>query len=139
MAACCPLAGSSFVVRTKPPLKGDDIVQYALLLYRNPDVYDALSEDERQAVSAEYWAILDDPRIVTGMGLQPVETATTVRAEDGETLVTDGPFANTKEVFAGMYLLEADDLDAALEVARSLPTTRLGGAVEIRPVVEPVP
>jgi hypothetical protein len=68
--------------------------------------------------------------------LQPVEAATTVRVEDGRTLTTDGPFADTKEHLGGFFLLEADDLDAALEMAARIPAARTGGAVEVRPVVE---
>jgi hypothetical protein len=68
--------------------------------------------------------------------LQPVETATTVRVQDGQTLTTDGPFADTKEVFAGYYVYEAGDLDEAVQVASRVPAARIGGAVEVRPVVE---
>ena len=64
-----------------------------------------------------------------------METATTVRARDDQLLITDGPFADTKEVFGGFYLLEADDLDRATEIAARIPAVRLGGSVEIRPVV----
>jgi hypothetical protein len=111
-------------------------MQYALLIYRQPDDYDAFSDEERKAVSAEYYAIRDDSRVVGGAALQPVQTATTVRVRDGETLVTDGPFAETKEVFGGWYLFEADDLDAAIGIAARIPAARLGGSVEVRPVVE---
>jgi hypothetical protein len=76
-----------------------------------------------------------EPGMVGGAALHPVETATTVRVQDGQLLVTDGPFADTKEIFAGFYLLEADDLDAATELAARIPAVRLGGAIEIRPVV----
>ena len=65
-----------------------------------------------------------------------METATTVRFADGETLVTDGPFADTKEVFGGYYVFEADDLDAATAIAARIPAVRLGGSVEVRPIVE---
>ena len=64
-----------------------------------------------------------------------METATTVRVQDGQTLVTDGPFADAKEIFAGFYLVEADDLDRATEIAARIPAARIGGSVEIRPVV----
>jgi hypothetical protein len=111
-------------------------MQYALLIYRRPDDYDGLTEDEREAVSAEYYAIRDDPRVVDGAALQDVDTATTLRNSSGETLVTDGPYANTKEVFAGFYVVDADDLDAALEIARRVPALRLGGSIEIRPLME---
>ena len=111
-------------------------MQFALLVYEKPGAYDALADEERQAVLGEYWAIRDDPRVVDGAGLEPVDAATTVRVHGGETLVTDGPFADTKEVFAGYYVFEADDLDAAIELAARIPAARLGGAVEVRPVVE---
>jgi hypothetical protein len=112
-------------------------MQYALLIYEAPGAYDEFSDDERRAVSAEYLALRDDPRVVGGARLKPVETATTVRVADGEPLVTDGPFADTKEVFGGFYLLEADDLDAALEIAAQIPAARLGGSVEVRPIAGP--
>ena len=75
--------------------------------------------------------------MVDGARLKPVETATTVRVADGEALITDGPFADTKEVFGGFYVLEADDLDGALEIAARIPAARLGGSVEVRPMVGP--
>jgi hypothetical protein len=112
-------------------------MQLALLIYEKPGAYEDLTDQERQAISTEYWAIRDDPRIVAGAGLEPVDTATTVRLQGGETLVTDGPFADTREVFGGYYLFEADDLDAAIDVAARLPAVRFGGSVEIRPVLEP--
>jgi hypothetical protein len=112
-------------------------VRYALLIYTDPDAYDRLSEEERRAMSDEAWALRDDPRVVDGMRLHSVEAATTVRVKDGETLVSDGPFADTKEVFGGCYVFEADDLDAAIELAARIPSARLlGGSVEIRPVLE---
>jgi hypothetical protein len=98
--------------------------------------FEALSEEERQAITAEYMAIGQTPGVVGGHQLQPPETATTVRVQDGQTLTTDGPFAETKEVFGGYYLYEADDLDAAIELAARIPAARLGGSVEVRPVVE---
>jgi hypothetical protein len=111
-------------------------MQYALLIYIEPSRDEGMSDEERKGVSDEYWALRDDPRVRSGAALQPVHTATTVRAQDGGTLVTDGPFADTKEVFGGYYLFEADDLDAALEFAGRIPAVRFGGAVEIRPLME---
>src|SRR5438045_2996749 len=96
-------------------------MQYALLIYDTPGTYDALSDSEREAVFGEYFAISDTPGVFGGAQLQPAETATTVRVHDGNTLTTDGPFANTKEVFGGYYLLEADDLDKAIELAARIP------------------
>ena len=71
-----------------------------------------------------------------GVQLQPPETATTVRVEDGKTLTTDGPFVAVKEALGGYLVFEADDLDAAIELAARIPAARLGGAVEVRPLVE---
>ena len=112
-------------------------MEYALLVHEKPGAYDGLSDEERQAVLGEYWTLRDDPRVVAGAALHPVETVTTVRVHDGDTLVTDGPFADTKEVFAGWYVIEADDIDAAIEIASRCPAARLGGSVEVRPVLEP--
>jgi len=134
----CPLSRCSFVVKDQRVRKdptGGDIVQYALLIYEKPGAYEPFSDEERRAISAEYLVIGKDPRVVGGAKLKPVETATTVRVQDGQTLVTDGPFADTKEVFGGYYVFEAPDLDAALEIAARIPAARLGGAVEVRPVV----
>jgi hypothetical protein len=111
-------------------------MQYALLIYDKPGAYEALGEEEHEAVSREYFAISQDPACVGGAQLQPVETATTVRVQNGNALMTDGPFADTKEVFGGFYMVEADTLDAALEIAKRIPAARLGGSVEVRPVVE---
>ena len=110
-------------------------MQYALLIYYKPELTDSLSADEAEAVHREYMALKDTPGIIGGAALHPVETATTLRVVDNSVLVTDGPFADTKEIFAGFYLLEAQDLDQATEVAARIPAARLGGSVEIRPVV----
>ncbi len=112
-------------------------MQYVLLIYADEarSEFDGLSEDEQRALMAEYYAISELPGNVGGAQLQPAATATTVRIENGRTLTTDGPFAETKEVLGGFYLFEADDLDAALEVAAKIPAARHGGAVEVRPLV----
>jgi len=112
------------------------MMQYALLIYEAPAAYEPLGDEQRQALTDEYMALRDDPRMLGGAKLQPVETATTVRLQDGETLVSDGPFADTKEVFGGYFLFEADDVDAAIEIASQIPAARLGGSVEVRPIVE---
>ena len=100
-------------------------MQYALLIYSKPEAAEALSEDEREAVHREYMELRDLPGMIGGAALHPVETATTVRVRDDHMLVTDGPFADTKEIFAGFYLLEADDLDRAAEIAARIPAARL--------------
>ena len=110
-------------------------MQYALLIYTKPGTVESLSPAEREALSREYYALRDEPGMLGGAGLQPVTAATTIRQADGQPLVTDGPFADTKEVFGGYYLYEADDLDQALEMATRIPALRLGGAVEVRPVL----
>jgi hypothetical protein len=112
-------------------------MQYMLLIYSgdSPDRFEKLSEAEQQAILGEYYAISEAPGVSGGNQLQPTETATTVRVEGGQTLTTDGPFATTKEALGGYYLLDADDLDGALEIAARIPAARLGGAIEVRPVV----
>ncbi len=113
-------------------------MKYALLIYTNgaSDEYERLTADEQKAITAEYFAIAELPGAVGGAQLQPVSAATTVRVQNGETLTTDGPFAETKEALGGFYLFEADDLDTALEVAARIPAARMGGSVEVRPLVE---
>ena len=111
-------------------------MKYAMLIYPEPGSHEALGEDEYKSVNAEYLALRDDARCLGGGQLQPGETATTVRYGGGENLITDGPFADTKEVLGGYYVLEASDLDEALEFAQRIPAVRLGGAVEVRPLVE---
>jgi hypothetical protein len=98
--------------------------------------FESLSEDEQKAIYGEWKAINETPGVSPGVQLQPPETATTVRVQDGKRLVTDGPFAETKEAIGGYLLFEADGLDAAIELASRIPTARMGGAIEVRPVVE---
>ena len=111
-------------------------MKYALLIYTKPGADDALSEQENAAIHDEYMALRDVPEVTGGAALHPVETATTVRVSGDQLLITDGPFADTKEILGGIYLFEADDLDRALELAERIPAVRLGGAVEVRPLVE---
>jgi hypothetical protein len=111
-------------------------MKYAMLVHYKPGYYEALSEDEGKAVFAEYRALGEDPRAVGGAQLQPIETATTVRVQDGQTQTTDGPYADTKEVFGAYYVFEVDNLDEAIELAARIPAARLGGAIEVRPLVE---
>jgi hypothetical protein len=111
-------------------------MKYALLIYDKPGSHEALPDQEREAVYGEYFALSADSRCVGGAQLQPVQTATTVRVQEGRTLTTDGPFADTKEVFGGYYVFDVANLDEALELAARIPAARLGGSVEIRPLVE---
>ena len=91
-------------------------------------------EDEQNAVYAAYKAINETPGVTPGdCSWQTPETATTVRVEDGRTLITDGPFVEIKEAIGGYLLFEADDLDAAIELAARIPAARMGGAIEVRP------
>ncbi len=118
-------------------------MKYMLLIHqgdsptpRDPQEWATLSEDEQKAVYADYQAINQTPGVTPGQGLDAPETATTVRVKDGKTLVTDGPFVEIKESIGGYLLFEADDLDTAIELAARIPAARLGGAVEVRPIVE---
>jgi hypothetical protein len=110
-------------------------MKYALLIYSSPEVRD-VPEDQIKSVIGEYEAIFDAPGVLAGMQLQGTESATTVRVQNGEALLSDGPFVDAKEFVGGFYLLEADDLDAATDLAARIPAARMGGAVEVRPVVE---
>jgi hypothetical protein len=109
-------------------------VKYILLINERPGSYDPFTPDEQAAISAEYTELRKDPRMVTGERLQPASTATTVRLQDGQPLLTDGPFADTKEIFGGYFIVDAENLDAALELALAIPAVRLGGSVEVRPL-----
>jgi hypothetical protein len=111
-------------------------VKYMLLIYGNDPDWDSRSEEEQNAIFGEYLAISEAPGVTDGNQLQPRTTATTVRVQNGNTLTTDGPFIETKEELGGYFLFEADDLDAAIEIAARVPAARTGGAVEVRPVVE---
>ena len=102
----------------------------------DPEAWGRLSEDEQNEVYAAYKAITETPGVSPGLQLQPPAAATTVRVHDGETLTTDGPFVAVKEALGGWLTFEADDLDAAIELASRIPAARMGGAVEVRPIVE---
>ena len=113
-------------------------MKYLLQIYPPAarEEYDRMPEDERQALVEEYLAIGRSPEVIGGQQLQPIDTATTVRVENGETLLTDGPFVDAKEHVGGFLLVQADDLDVALDIAARMPAARMGGAVEVRPLVE---
>jgi hypothetical protein len=122
--------------RDGKPAAEEDAMKYLLLIYPAADEFDGLSEDEQNAVIGDYTAIGESPAVVGGDQLQPIESATTVRVEDGQTLLTDGPFVEAKEHLGGYFVVDADDLDVALEIAARIPAARMGGAIEVRPVVE---
>jgi hypothetical protein len=118
-------------------------MKYMLLIHqgdtptpRSPEDWAKLSEDEQKAVFADYQAINQTPGVTSGLQLADPDTATTVRVQDGKPLTTDGPFVELKEAIGGYLFFEADDLDAAIELAARIPAARLGGAVEVRPIVE---
>jgi hypothetical protein len=120
----------------------EEAMKYMLLIHQGDTPlpgsheWESLSDEEKGSVFAAYKAINEIPGVSPGVQMQPPESATTVRVEDGSTLTTDGPFVATKEALGGYLLFEADDLDAAIELASRIPAARLGGAVEVRPVVE---
>jgi hypothetical protein len=118
-------------------------MKYMLLIHqgdtptpRDAEAWASLSEDEQKAVYADYQAINQTPGVSSGLQLADPDTATTVRVQDGKTLTTDGPFVEIKEAIGGYLIFEADDLDAAIELAARIPAARLGGAIEVRPIVE---
>jgi hypothetical protein len=113
-------------------------MKYMALINLGPAARDwrSLSAEDQASIQAAWGELNRTPGVTPGLGLQPPETATTVRMADGETLITDGPYVETKEALDGFFTLEADDLDAAIEVAKKVPALGAGGSVEIRPVME---
>jgi hypothetical protein len=118
-------------------------MKYMLLIHQGDtplpgsDEWENLSEDEQKAVYTDYKTINETPGVTPASGqMQPPETATTVRVKDGKTLTTDGPFVAIKEALGGYLFFEADDLDAAIELAARIPAASMGGAIEVRPLVE---
>lgn len=115
-------------------------MRYLLLICDDPVAVDALADAARDGISPAYrdltTALQAAGQLVAGDALEPVTTATTVRLRAGKRLVTDGPFAETQEHVVGYYVIDADDLDAALAVAARVPAAR-HGAVEVRPIRRP--
>jgi hypothetical protein len=115
-------------------------MQYMLLIYQNEKVWDDMPEAERNAQFGAYMGFTDEVKrtghLRAGDALQPVRTATTVRVRGGKVQTTDGPFAEAREQLGGYYLIEAKDLDEAVQIAARIPDAALGsGAIEIRPVM----
>ncbi len=116
-------------------------MKYMLLIHSGDAVwerFDSLDEEEQKRILGEYLAIAEVPGVTDNHRLQPADTATTVRVQDGRTLTTDGPFIEAKEELGGYYVYEADDLDAAIDLAARIPAARMGGAIEVRPIAEPI-
>lgn len=114
-------------------------MRYLILIYVDPTTYEGVTEAESETEMGEYFALGPSFRArgweVVGEALQPVETATTVRLRGGKYLITDGPFAETKEQLGGYYQVDCNNLDEALEFAKAIPDVKRG-SIEIRPVVD---
>jgi len=114
-------------------------MKYMLLIYDEEQVWAKLSESERKQIYSEYGQFSQQVKAtghyVTGAQLQPIAAATSVRVRNGKRLLTDGPFAETREQLGGYYLVEARDLDEALSLAEKIPSARFG-TIEVRPLVE---
>ncbi len=118
-------------------------MKYMLLIHQgdtptphDPEAWGRLSQDEQKKVFEAYGSINETPGVTPGEQMQPPEMATTVRVEDGKTLTTDGPFVEMKEALGGYLFFEADDLDAAIELAARIPAAGMGGAIEVRPIAQ---
>ena len=114
-------------------------MRYMLLIYGDPSLAASMTPEEGEKMMADYYtftqSIVESGELLSGEPLQGVETATTVRVRGGRTASTDGPFAETKEVLGGYYLVDCKDLDRAIELAARIPAAH-GGSVEVRPVME---
>lgn len=113
-----------------------DVLRYALLAYGNIEVRDRTPEEERRRINVGIAEVLARPNVTGWLRLQDIESATTVHYEQGKTLLTDGPFVDSKDFLGGFIVVEADNLDGALAVADELQELRAAGAIEIRPVRE---
>ncbi len=114
-------------------------MKYMLLIYDVEKEWDALTDDERQKIYGEYRQLSEELRsngkFLAGSQLQPTSAATSIRVRNGKPIVTDGPFAETREQLGGYFLIEARDLDEANQIAEKIPSARMG-TIEVRPVVE---
>ena len=111
-------------------------MQYLALIYETEASRSKMSPEQQDATMAEYGKLIADlgPKFIGGNRLRPASSATTIRVRDGKRLVTDGPFAETKEYLGGYFLIEAADLDEAISIASRIPAARMD-CVEVRPVV----
>ena len=114
-------------------------MKYLCLIYENEKNWETMPHGDAEAIMNEYFGFTEDIRksgkYIAGEALQPTATATTVRVRNGKVSSTDGPFAETKEQLGGFYLIEAKDLNDAIQVASRIPSARLG-SIEVRPVVD---
>jgi hypothetical protein len=114
-------------------------MRYVCLIYDDEKVMDAMSKEESDAFMGEYFAFSNDlhqtGKYVAGEALQPVATATTLKMRNGKLSTTDGPFAETKEQLGGFYVIEAADLNEAMQIAQRIPSVRTG-TIEIRPAID---
>ena len=111
-------------------------MQYVLLIYDDPKQWENIEPAQMESIYGEYMAVSQLPNTTGGSQLQPTDTARSVRVKNGETIVTDGPFAETKEALGGFYVIEADSPEEAEQIAARVPSARMGGTVEVRPVVQ---
>ena len=111
-------------------------MKYVLLIHHGDSLTVERTEEEQKQIYADWAELNKTPGLTGGLPLTPAENATTVRVQDGRTLTTDGPFVAVKEALGGYLFFEADDLDAAIELAARIPAARMGGAIEVRPIVE---
>jgi hypothetical protein len=133
----CPSSAKLFVYRTndRNPQEGD-VLRYALLIYDDIEVRDRTPEDERRRITAAVLEVLARPHVTGWLRLQDVASATTVRRAQGRSLLTDGPFVDSKDFLGGFVEVEAENLDGALALAEELQELRPWGAIEVRPVRE---
>jgi hypothetical protein len=115
-------------------------VQYMLLIYTDPKAFENWTPDDNKSLLDEYWAfdrmVRESGEHVSGEALQPPDVTTAVRVRNGETLTTDGPFVETKEILGGYYLVDCKDLDRAIELASQIPDAVRGtGVIEVRPLM----
>ena len=111
-------------------------MQYVLLIYDDPKAWDGVTPEEMQSIYGEYMAVSQLPNTTGGAQLQQPETARSVRVRNGAPVVTDGPFAETKEILGGFYIIDAESTEEAEQIAARIPSARMGGTVEVRPVVQ---
>ena len=114
-------------------------MRYALLVYNDSEVLDRRTEQEQRRINAGIYEALKRPDVTGWLRLRNIEAATTVRNEQGRTLLTDGPFVDSKDYLGGLVVVEAENLDGALAIAGELQELRAGGAIEIRPILEENP